>query len=95
MSKVRLTVTVDREHAAAGATAVAEGRAESVSAWVNQALAEKAAKDRRLASLAQFIADYEAEHGAITAEEMAEQERADRAAAATVRARAKQRRASA
>ncbi len=91
MSKARLTVSVDPELAAAGAGAVAEGRAESVSAWVNEALADKAAKDRRLAALAEAVAAYEAEHGVIGPDELAEQAHADRDAAAGVRARAKRR----
>ncbi len=89
MKKARLTVSVDAEWAAAGTAAVAEGRAESVSSWVNQALADKAAKDRRLAALAEAIAVYEAEHGVISPEELADQARADRDAAAALRAKAK------
>jgi len=86
MSKQRLTVTVDHHLAAAGAAAVAEGRAQSFSAWVNQALADRAAKDRGLASLAEAVSAYEAEHGLINEGEMAEQEQADRESAAAVRA---------
>jgi hypothetical protein len=95
MSKGRLTVSVDADLAAAGASAVAEGRAESVSAWVNDALADKVAKDRRLAALAEAIAAYEAEHGTITADEVAAQERADRDAAAATRTATKRRRGAA
>lgn len=95
MSKHRLTVSVDAELAAAGAAAVAEGRAESVSAWVNEALADKAVLDRRLVALAEAVAAYEAEHGVISADEMADQAVADRDAAATVRARVKRSRGAA
>lgn len=95
MTKDRLTVSVDAELAAAGASAVAEGRAESVSAWVNDALADKAAKDRRLAALAGAVAAYEAEHGSITPDEIVEQARADRDAAAATRAGTKRRRGAA
>ncbi len=87
MKRERITVTVDAEWIAAGAAAVAEGRADSVSAWVSQAMAEKAANDRRLHFARLAIADYEAEFGVITDEEMAEQERADRQSAAEVRSR--------
>lgn len=79
-------MTVDSEILAAAAAAVREGRADSVSAWVNEALIERAAKERRLAAAAAAIAAYEAEFGAFTDEELAEQERADRDAAARVRA---------
>jgi Arc/MetJ-type ribon-helix-helix transcriptional regulator len=84
--KERLTISVDADLAAAVAEAVADGRAESVSAWVGEAIREHVAKERRLAALAELISDYEAEHGEITDQEMAEQARADRDAAAAVRA---------
>ena len=45
---------------------MAAGRAESVSAWVNEALRMKADHDRRLQALDEFVAAYEAEHGEIT-----------------------------
>lgn len=83
--KERLTVTVDPDLIHAGNHAVAEGRAESLSAWVNAALAEKAAKERRLAALAEAVAAYEKKHGPILAQELAEQARADREAAIVVR----------
>lgn len=85
MTKERLTVTVDQDLIAAGNDAVAEGRAESMSAWVNAALAERAAKDRRLAALAAAVKHYEAQFGEITAQEIAHQARADREAARVVR----------
>lgn len=85
-------MTIDAEVAAAAAAAVREGRAESVSAWVNEALTERVAKERRLAAAAEAIALYEAQYGVITEEEMAEQERADREAAARVREEARRRR---
>ena len=91
MSKQRLTVSIDPELAAAGMAAVSEGRAESVSAWVSDALADKAAKDRRLAALAAAVAAYEVEHGTIESDELTEQARADRDAAAAVRSAAKRR----
>jgi hypothetical protein len=85
MSKERLTVTVDPHLVRAGAEAVAEGRADSLSAWVNLALAERAATDRRLRAMAAAVAAYEEEFGPITPEELARQQRADRAAARVVR----------
>lgn len=83
--KERLTVTVDQEFIAAGNDAVAEGRAESLSAWVNAALAEKIAKERRLAAMADAVAAYEEEFGTITDAELAAQARADRERAIVVR----------
>ncbi|HUF71885.1 MAG TPA: hypothetical protein VMR74_03185 [Gammaproteobacteria bacterium] len=83
--KERLTVTVDPDLIHAGNHAVAEGRAESLSAWVNAALAEKVAKERRLAALAEAVAAYEKKHGTISARELAEQARADRESAIVVR----------
>ena len=83
--KERLTVTVDPELIAAGNDAVSEGRAESLSAWVNAALAEKLARERRLAALAEAVAAYEARFGAISLRELDEQRRVDRAAAVIVR----------
>jgi hypothetical protein len=85
MSKARLTVTVDRDLVQAAGEAVAAGRVDSLSAWVNQALVERAARDRRLRALADAVASYEADFGPITAAEIAAQERADRAAARVVR----------
>ena len=64
---------------------MSEGRAESLSAWVNSALAERIAKERRLAALAEAVAAYEARFGTISMQELDEQKRADRAAAIVVR----------
>ena len=83
--KERLTVTVDPAFVDAGNNAVSEGRAESLSAWVNAALAEKVARERRLAALANAVASYEKKHGAISIQELAEQARADRESAIVVR----------
>ena len=78
-------MTVDPDLVRAGNEEVAAGRAESLSAWVNLALAERAAKERRLRAMGEAIAAYEAEFGAITAEELAAQQRADRGSARVVR----------
>jgi hypothetical protein len=91
-NKQRLTVTVDPDLVQCGNESVAAGRAESLSAWVNLALSERVAKERRLGALGEAVAAYEAEFGAITPEEIAAQQRADRAAARVVRGAAKPRR---
>ncbi len=68
--------------------AVAQGRAESMSAWVNDALRLKAEHDRRLAALDEFLRAYEAEHGEITDQEIAEAVHGARARAVVVRGQA-------
>lgn len=77
-NKERLTVTVDSEPIEAANQAVAEGRVASLSGWVNLALFERAAKERRRRTLAEAITGYEKEFGEITAPELAAQERTDR-----------------
>lgn len=84
-SKARLTVTVDPDLVEAASAAVAEGRVGSLSAWVNVALSERAAKERRLRALAGAIAAYEKEFGPISAEEIAAQARADREVGRVIR----------
>jgi hypothetical protein len=83
--KMRLTVTVDSALVRAGSDAVAAGRADSVSGWVNLALAERAAKEQRLAAMAAALTLYEEEFGVISDAELIAQERADRRAALVVR----------
>jgi len=83
--KARLTVTVEPNLVRAGHEAVAAGDAESLSAWVNLALADRAARDRRLRALGEAISAYEAEFGVITTKELADQERSDRLVARVVR----------
>jgi Arc/MetJ-type ribon-helix-helix transcriptional regulator len=83
--KERLTVTVDADLLAEANAAVESGAADSVSAYVNDALAAQSARKRRLAALDRAIKAYEAEFGEITEEEMAEQHRKDRANAIIVR----------
>ena len=85
MRKARLTVTVDAELVAAANTAVERGSADSLSGWVNEALAAQAARDRKLAAMADAITAYEAQFGEITEAEMAAQHRADQAGAIVVR----------
>jgi Arc/MetJ-type ribon-helix-helix transcriptional regulator len=65
--------------------AVTGGRAESISAWVNDALRLKADHDRRLQALDEFLAAYEAEHGEITEDEMRDAARRARERAIVVR----------
>jgi len=72
---------------AAAQRAVTEGRAENVSAWVNDALRLKTDHDRRLQALDDFLAAYEAEHGEITEEEMRDATRRARERAIIVRGR--------
>jgi hypothetical protein len=84
-TKERLTVTVDADLVVAGNRAVKAGRADSLSGWVNEALAEREARDRRLQAMSEAIAAYEAEFGTISAEEIAAQSRADERAAIVVR----------
>lgn len=79
--KERVTVTIDPSLVEAANQAVASGRASSISMWVNAALAERAAKDRRLGAMAAAIAEYEAAFGEISEAEMIAQQRADRRAA--------------
>jgi hypothetical protein len=84
-AKARLSATVDADLIAASQAAVAAGEAESVSAWVNDALRLKVEHDRRLRGIDDYIAAYEAEHGEITDEEMDAAYRAARARAVVVR----------
>jgi hypothetical protein len=91
--KERLTVTVDRALVRAANSAVKAGRASSLSGWVNLALTEQAAKEMRLQALADAVAAYEMEFGAISAEEIAERERADQRAAIVVKGESRARRA--
>ena len=74
-AKARLSVSVDAALAERARRAVAEGRALSISSWVSDALRRQADHDARLQALDDFIASYEAEHGEISAEEMASAQR--------------------
>jgi hypothetical protein len=76
--KERLTVTVDGALLQAANDAVHAGRASSVSAWVNLALEQQAARERRLRVMADAIAAYEEAHGVISDEEIEKLRRADR-----------------
>ena len=91
-AKQRLSASVDGEMLAVAQEAVTEGHAESISAWVNDALRLKAGHDRRLRALDDFIAAYETEHGEITEEEMRDSARRARERAIVVRGSAEQHR---
>jgi hypothetical protein len=84
-TKSRLSVTVDADLVAAVHAALAAGAADSMSAWVSDALRLKLDHDRRLRGIDDFIAAYEAEHGEITEEEMEAAERWARERAIVVR----------
>lgn len=86
-TKERLSASVDAELMAAAQKAVTDGRAESISAWVNDALRLKADHDRRLQALDDFLAAYEAEHGEITEDEVRAATRRARERAVVVRGR--------
>jgi Arc/MetJ-type ribon-helix-helix transcriptional regulator len=86
-TKQRLSATVDAELLAVAQQAVAAGRVENVSAWVNAAMWRHAEHEARLAALDHFIKDYEATHGEITEDEMAHAEREMRQRAVVVRGR--------
>lgn len=83
--KQRLSASVDAELLAAATAASRRGRSATVSAWVNDALRLKVEHDRRLQALAAFIDAYEAEHGEITAEEVARATRLARSRAVPIR----------
>lgn len=87
MPKQRLTVTLEAGLVEAAKRAVRDGGVDSVSAFVAASLETQLAHEERLRALDVWIADHEAEHGEITAQEMAEQRQRDRDAAAGVRAR--------
>ena len=76
---------MDADLVAVAQEAVAQGRAESVSAWVNEALRLKVAHDQRLRALDEFVVAFEAEHGEITEAEMNEAARRARGRAVVVR----------
>ncbi len=86
MHKQRVTVTVDEELLEAASSAVSEGHARSVSEWVGEAMAQRRDRDARLAVMRRLVHEYEAEHGSISDEEIAEQAQQDRDAAGSYRA---------
>ena len=93
MTKRRITVTIDEDLLEAAGAAVSAGDASSVSAWINEALADKCEQRRRLEALGEAIADYEAEFGKITLEQVEQRRRLDREEADRFRIEWQQRRA--
>lgn len=85
MTRSRLSATVDSELLEAAREAVAEGRAPSLSAWVNDALQRQLEHDRRMRALDEFLEGFEREHGTITDREIQEASRRLRGRAVTVR----------
>jgi Arc/MetJ-type ribon-helix-helix transcriptional regulator len=85
--KQRLSATVDADLVATGQELVATGRAESLSAWVNDALRRQVDRDRRLAAMDAFLAAFEDGNGEITDAEIASAGRDARARAVVVRGR--------
>ena len=83
--KQRLSASVDAELLHVAQTAVDKGQADSISAWVNDALRLKAEHDRRMQALDSFLAAYEEEHGAITEGEIDEAVHRARSRATVVR----------
>ena len=83
--KQRLSASVDVALLSAAQAAVEAGRADSVSAWVNDALRLKAEQDQRMMALDSFLAAYEAEHGPITEAEIDQAARQARSRATVVR----------
>jgi len=71
MKKGRLSATVDANLLVAAQEAVERGEVDSVSAWVNDARLLKAEHERRMAALDVFLAEFDAEHGEISDEEIA------------------------
>lgn len=65
MQRPRVTVTVRPQVLAAAEEEVAAGRASSLSAWVDQAMEEKARREE----LAELLAEMRAENGPATAGE--------------------------
>jgi hypothetical protein len=81
LHKERLTVTIDPDLIAAGSAAVAEGRASSLSAWVNDALVACSGRERRLRAMAEAVNAYEAKFGILTRDELESQRLSDAEAA--------------
>jgi len=74
-TKQRLSASVNKVYIEEGRAAVEAGRAESLSAWVNEALRKQAEDEGRLRALDEFMTEYQAEHGEFTEEELEENRR--------------------
>jgi hypothetical protein len=84
-AKQRLSASVDAAMLEAAQTAVSDGRAANISAWVNGALHRQAEHDRRMKALDDFLLVYENEHGVITDDEIRLASRRLRSRAVVVR----------
>jgi len=84
-AKQRLSASVDGDLLEAGNSAVADGGADSLSAWVNDALRLKVEHDARMRALDEYLTAYEAVHGEITEDEMGDAARRARTRATVVR----------
>lgn len=84
-TKERLSVTVDADLIRFGNMLVLDGRAESLSAWVNTVLRAALERDEKLQAMDRYFKEYEAEHGEITEADMIEAERRMQARAIHVR----------
>ena len=84
-NRARLSASVDAGLLAAGRAAVAQGEADSLSAWVDAALQRQVDHDQRMRALDRFLDDYEAEHGEITEAEIHEATRRTRGRAVVAR----------
>lgn len=65
-TKQRLSASIDADLIEAARRFVAEGLADNVSAWVNDALRDKVEHDEKLLLLGEAIKGWEAEFGEIT-----------------------------
>jgi hypothetical protein len=84
-AKRRLSASVDGDLLREAEAAAKRGDVANVSAWVNEAMRLKVEQEQGLAQLAAVIADFEAEHGEITEEDMERATRAARSQAVSVR----------
>jgi hypothetical protein len=85
VTKQRLSASVDADLLVAAESAAKRGEVANISAWVNDAMRLKVEHDRGLAELAGVIADFEAEHGEITPDEIEKAARLARSRAVSVR----------
>lgn len=93
IGKQRLSATVDAELLAAAEQAAAHQGSKNLSAWINEAIRTKLEHDRRLQALSKLIAEFEAEHGVITVEQIAATRREMAGRAIVVRGRRRTRQA--
>lgn len=87
MSKSRISASIDARLLSAAVSATRRRRPSNLSAWLSEAITRQLEHERRMQALDAFLADFEAEHGAITAEEIAAASRWARTSARAVAAR--------